>query len=109
VNGMCRVRTRAGRHFHTIWLLAKGHTLGEVAEMTSFGQRWIEQLAARRYSGQTLAALEIRSARRRRRLAPLDLKAREWNMQANDLHIILRLGWDKIPSSQRCAMQHKVV
>jgi len=38
---------REARHFHTIWLLAKGHTLGEVAEMTSFGQRWIEQLAAR--------------------------------------------------------------
>jgi transposase len=39
--------TRAARHFHTIWLLAKGHTVSEVAEMTSFGQRWIEQLAAR--------------------------------------------------------------
>ena len=38
---------REARHFHTIWLLAKGHTLGEVAEMTSFGQRWIEQLASR--------------------------------------------------------------
>jgi transposase len=38
---------REARHFHTIWLLAKGCTLGEVAEMTSFGQRWIEQLAAR--------------------------------------------------------------
>jgi hypothetical protein len=38
---------REARHFHTIWLLAKGHTLGVVAEMTSFGQRWIEQLAAR--------------------------------------------------------------
>jgi len=38
---------REARHFHTILLLAKGHTLGEVAEMTSFGQRWIEQLAAR--------------------------------------------------------------
>ncbi|WP_051079701.1 helix-turn-helix domain-containing protein [Methylosinus sp. LW4] len=38
---------REARHFHAIWLLAKGHTLGEVAEMTSFAQRWIEQLAAR--------------------------------------------------------------
>jgi transposase len=38
---------REARHFHAIWLLAKGHTLGDVAEMTSFGQRWIEQLAAR--------------------------------------------------------------
>jgi len=35
------------RHFQTIWLLAKGHSVGEVAEMTSFGARWIEQLIAR--------------------------------------------------------------
>ena len=35
------------RHFHTIWLLAKGHSVGEVSEMTLFGRRWIEQLAAR--------------------------------------------------------------
>jgi transposase len=38
---------REARHFQTIWLLAKGHTLGEVARMTCFAQRWIEQLAAR--------------------------------------------------------------
>ena len=30
-----------------IWLLAKGHTVGEVSEMTSFGQRWLEQLLSR--------------------------------------------------------------
>jgi len=35
------------RHFQTIWLLAKGHSVGEVCEMTSFGQRWIEQLVVR--------------------------------------------------------------
>ena len=35
------------RHFQTIWLLAKGHTIAEVARMTSFGSRWIEQLVAR--------------------------------------------------------------
>jgi transposase len=38
---------REARHFHTICLIAKGHTIGEVAEMTSFGPRWTEQLAAR--------------------------------------------------------------
>ena len=27
------------RHFQTIWLLAKGHSVGDVAEMTSFGRR----------------------------------------------------------------------
>jgi len=36
----------SSRH-QTIWLLAKGHSTGEVAAMTSFGQRWIEQLLER--------------------------------------------------------------
>jgi transposase len=45
------VGARAARHFQTIWLLAKGHRVGEVAEMTSFGRRWIEQLVAR-YNAQ---------------------------------------------------------
>jgi transposase len=35
------------RHFQTIWLLAKGHSVGDVAETTSFGRRWIEQLVVR--------------------------------------------------------------
>jgi tRNA isopentenyl-2-thiomethyl-A-37 hydroxylase MiaE len=30
---------REARHFQTIWLLAKGHSVGEVAELTSFGRR----------------------------------------------------------------------
>src|SRR6202453_3819863 len=37
----------SSRHFQTIWLLAKGHTIGEEAAMTSFGGRWIEQLLER--------------------------------------------------------------
>ena len=37
----------SSRHFQTIWLLAKGHTIGEVSAMTSFGRRWIEQLLER--------------------------------------------------------------
>jgi transposase len=37
----------SSRHFQTIWLLAKGHSTGEVARLTSFGQRWIEQLLER--------------------------------------------------------------
>ena len=37
---------REARHFHVIWLLAKGHTIGQVAQMTSLAERWIEQLAA---------------------------------------------------------------
>jgi transposase len=37
----------ATRHFQVIWLLARGHTIAEVAAVTSFGRRWIEQLLAR--------------------------------------------------------------
>ena len=37
----------SSRHFQTIYLLAKGHSTREVAEITSFGQRWIEQLVER--------------------------------------------------------------
>ena len=44
------------RHFQTIWLLAKGHSVGEVAEMTSFGCRWIEQLVVR-YNAEGLESL----------------------------------------------------
>jgi len=35
------------RHFQTILLLAKGHSTSEAAEITSFGQRWVEQLLER--------------------------------------------------------------
>src|SRR4051812_45855528 len=37
----------AARHFQVIWLLARGHTIGDVAAVTSFVPRWIEQLLAR--------------------------------------------------------------
>jgi transposase len=37
----------SSRHFQTIWLLAKGHTVSEVSSLTSFGRRWIEQLLER--------------------------------------------------------------
>ena len=30
------------RHFQTIWLLAKGHEIAEVAATVSFAQRWVE-------------------------------------------------------------------
>lgn len=35
------------RHYQTIWLLAQGHTIGEVSETTCFVERWIEELLAR--------------------------------------------------------------
>jgi transposase len=37
----------ASRHFQVIWLLARGHTISQVAATTAFGERWIEQLLAR--------------------------------------------------------------
>ena len=38
--------TRA-RHYQVIWLLAQGRTVAEVARLTSFARRWIEELLAR--------------------------------------------------------------
>ena len=35
------------RHVQVIWLLAQGHTIGEVSTVTGFVPRWIEQLLAR--------------------------------------------------------------
>src|SRR5271156_2935657 len=46
----------SSRHFQAIYLLAKGHSTREVAEITSFGLRWIEQLLER-YNGVGAAAL----------------------------------------------------
>src|SRR3954468_24797279 len=37
----------ATRHVQTIWLLAKGHTIAEVAATVSFARRWVERLLAR--------------------------------------------------------------
>jgi transposase len=37
----------ASRHFQVIWLLARGHTISQLAATTAFGERWIEQLLAR--------------------------------------------------------------
>jgi transposase len=35
------------RHYQTIRLLAQGHTIAEVAELTCFVPRWVEELQAR--------------------------------------------------------------
>jgi len=37
----------SARHYQAIWLLAQGHTISEVSELTSFVPRWIEELQAR--------------------------------------------------------------
>src|SRR5215203_5127488 len=54
----------ATRHFQVIWLLARGHTIADVAAVTSFGPRWIEQLLAR-YNAHGPDALDPTTARRR--------------------------------------------
>ena len=38
----------AARHLQTIWLLAKGHEIAEVAATVSYAQRWVERLLAGR-------------------------------------------------------------
>src|SRR5215210_614790 len=37
----------AARHFQVIWLLARGHPIADVAAVTSFAPRWIEEVLAR--------------------------------------------------------------
>src|SRR5690349_8531356 len=46
----------AARHLQTIWLLAKGHEIAEVAATVSDAQRWVERLLAR-YNAQGPQAL----------------------------------------------------
>lgn len=46
----------SARHYQAIWLLAKGHTIAEVSQITSFGTRWLEQLLSR-YNARGPAAL----------------------------------------------------
>ena len=61
----------AARQYQAIWLLAKGHTVPEVAEMTSFGTRWLEQLLSR-YNARGPSALG--DQRRHNGRAPTILK-----------------------------------
>src|SRR4051794_16466328 len=46
----------AARHLQTIWLLAKGHEIAEVAATVAYAQRWVERLLAR-YNAQGPQAL----------------------------------------------------
>jgi transposase len=62
----------ATRHFQVIWLLARGHTIADVAAVTSFVPRWIEQLLAR-YNAHGPEALG--DLRRRNGSAPRVLRA----------------------------------
>jgi len=57
------------RHYQVIWLLAQGRTCPEVAGLTSFALRWVEQLLARLTtpSGQGASATGAAGMVRRRR------------------------------------------
>jgi transposase len=66
----CKDVTEA-RHFQTIWLLAKGHQIAEVATTVSFAPRWVERLLAR-YNAQGPRALG--DLRRRNGSSPSVLK-----------------------------------
>src|SRR3954454_16343593 len=46
----------AARHLQTIWLLAKGHHIAEVAATVAYARRWVERLLAR-YNAQGPQAL----------------------------------------------------
>src|SRR3954468_15078814 len=59
----------AARHLQTIWLLAKGHEMAEVAATVSYAPRWVERLLAR-YNAQgpqALGDLRRRNGTRMRR------------------------------------------
>src|ERR1051325_2935672 len=62
----------ATRHFQVIWLLARGHTIADVAAVTSFVPRWIEQLLARynAHGPEALGDLRRRNGRAPRVLRP---------------------------------------
>src|SRR4029078_3041522 len=50
----------AARHVQTIWLLAKGHTIAEVAATVSFARRWGERLLARHNAEGPRALCDLR-------------------------------------------------
>src|SRR3982751_4319506 len=61
----------AARHLQTIWLLAKGHGIAEVAATVSYAQRWVERLLAR-YNAHGPQALSrcARAGQRMRAVIP---------------------------------------
>jgi hypothetical protein len=65
----------ATRHVQVIWLLARGHTIADVAAVTSFVPRWIEQLLAR-YNAHGPEALGTRTCISRTWMDALDVLAK---------------------------------
>ena len=78
----------AVRHYQAIWPLAKGHTVRQVSETTSFGARWLEQLLSR-YNARGPAALG--DQRRHNGRAPSILKP--------ELRLVTRWPWNSAPAN----------
>ncbi len=53
------------RHYQVIWLLAEGRSCAEVARLTGFVRRWVEELVERynRFGPSSLTATNFRACR----------------------------------------------
>ncbi|SFC91750.1 MULTISPECIES: winged helix-turn-helix domain-containing protein [Alphaproteobacteria] len=60
------------RHFQVIWLLARGHTVAETAQLTGFVRRWVEELLVRynRFGPASLGDRRRRNGAKPRILTP---------------------------------------
>ena len=60
------------RHYQVIWLLAEGRSCAEVARLTGFVRRWVEELAARynRFGPSSLGDRRRRNGAKPRILTP---------------------------------------
>jgi len=64
-------------HFQVIWLLSKGRTIGETAEVTAISERWVSELAERyaRHGAEALGDLRRGNRGARPLLSDDDLEA----------------------------------
>ena len=63
---------RKARHYQVIWLLAEGRSCAEVARLTGFVRRWVEELVARynRFGPSSLGDRRRRNGAKPRILTP---------------------------------------
>ena len=109
----------ARSHFQAIWLLAKGYTAAEVAELVAMTPRWVNQLARRYERGGVdalgdqrrrnagakplLSADDLRALRERLRTPPDDGglwtcgKVARWIAERRGLtHVHVPRGWEAL-------------
>jgi transposase len=97
-------------HFQVIWLLSKGRTVGETAEVTAISERWVSKLAER-YARHGAGALgDLRRGNRgacpllsdddlealRERLRTPPDEGGQWNGPKVALWIAARLGLEHV-------------